>query len=109
MSDEVTNEHDVKIGRIVALAIVLVVFILVSGISSCQITKEVYRSDVVDAKTKLTQTRMELETGQNEAILALINDGVNPIAARCAIVGWVRESGTSLCASFVRDSNRLRD
>lgn len=103
------NEHDVKIGKSVALAIVSVVFILVSGMSSCQIAKEVYQTDVIDAKTKLVNAETELEIKQNEKILELIDASVNPIAARCAIVGWKGPEETTICALFIKDINILRD
>jgi len=107
MSD--TTEHDVKCTKFACIALAASFFILVSGISSCQITKEVYKSDVIDAKTELARTQMELETGQNKALKELIDDGMNPIAARCAIIGWMGPEQTTLCAFFVKDDNRSRD
>lgn len=108
-TSEPANEHDVKIGRIVALAIVSVIFIIVSGMSSCQITKEIYRSDVIDAETALVNAQSEFELKQSDAIRDLIDGSVNPIAARCAVVGWKGPEETTICALFIRDVNILRD
>ncbi len=103
------NEHDVKIGKAVAIAVVSIFFILASGMSSCQITKEVYKSDVIDAETALVNAQIELEIKQNEKIVELIDASVNPIAARCAIVGWKGPEETTICALFIGDINILRD
>ena len=107
MSD--LNEHNVKCTKFTCIALAIAFTVFVSGIAAYNIHANVYESQNTAAETELVRARMELGSEQNEAIQALIGDGINPIAARCAIVGWVRESGTSLCAFFVRDSNRLRD
>ncbi len=107
MSD--TNEYDVKINKAVSIALAVAFIVFVGSIAAYNIHANVYKSQNTAAETELVQARMKLESEQNEAIQTLIGDGVNPIAARCAIVGWVRESSTSLCASFVRDGNRQRD
>ena len=107
MSD--LNEHNVKCTKFACIVIAVVFTVLISSIAGYNIHSTAYESQNITVEIKLVQARMELGSEQNEAIRALISGGLNPIAARCAIVGWVRESGTSLCASFVRDSNRLRD
>lgn len=104
-----TNEHNVKINKAVCIASAIAFTVFVGSIAAYNIHANVYESQNIAAKTELVRAQMKLGFEQNEAIQDLISDGVNPIAARCAIVGWLRASGTSLCASFVRDSDRLRD
>lgn len=103
------NEHNVKCTKFACIAIAVIFTVLVSSIAGYNIHSTAYESENLAVEIKLVQAQMKLGSEQNEAIQALISGGLNPIAARCAIVGWIRESGTSLCASFVRDSNRLRD
>lgn len=100
MSD--TNEHDVKETRIIAIALAVAFIVFMCSLVAYNIHANVYESQNIAAETELVQAQMKLGSEQNEAIQALIVNGVNPIAARCAIVGWVRGSVT-LCASFVRD------
>lgn len=100
------NEHDVKIVKFTAMACAVAFIVFVGSIAVYNIHANVYESQNTAAETELVQARMKLGSEQNEAIQALIGSGTNPIAARCAIVGWVRASGTSLCASFVRDNSQ---
>lgn len=102
MSD--TNEHDVKIVKITAISCAVAFIVFVGAIASYNIHANVYQSQNIAAETELVQARMKLGSEQNEAIQALISDEVNPIAARCAIVGW--RSSATLCASFVRDNSQ---
>lgn len=104
-----TNEHDVKISKHVTLGLVTALFILISGLAGCQINKQSHESAVIDAETELVRARTELELKQNETILELIDASINPVAARCAIVGWSGPEQTSLCAFFGKDDNSIRD
>lgn len=100
------NEHDVKIAKFTAIACAIAFTVFVGSIAAYSIHANVYESQNMAAETELVQARMKLGLEQNEAIQTLISDGVNPIAARCAIVGWIRGGSATLCASFVRDNSQ---
>lgn len=104
-----SNEYDVKVVKFTCIASVVAFSVFVGSIAAYNIHANVYKSQNIAAETELVQARMKLGSEQNEAVQTLIGDGLNPIAARCAIVGWIGASETSLCASFVRDSDRQRD
>lgn len=108
MSD--TTEHDVKITRITSIACVAAFAVFIMSIAAYNINSTVFESTNVAAEADLIRAQAELETKQSDAIRDLIdNSTVNPIAARCTIIGWSGPEETTICALFIKDVNILRD
>ena len=61
---------------------------LVTFVSSCTMHSNAYEPDLLKEQTERARANAESNISQSKAIKELINDGVNPIAARCAIEGW---------------------
>lgn len=107
MSD--LNEHNVKCTKFTCIALAIAFTVFVSAIAAYNIHSTAYESETLAAEVELVRAQAELETKQNELIQNLIDDGVNPIAARCAIIGWSRTEQATLCAFFGKDDNSIRD
>jgi len=107
MSD--TNEHDVKVVKATAITCAVAFTVFVGSIAAYNIHFTAFESQNIAAETELVRAQTELGTKQNESIQDLIDNRMNPIAARCAIVGWRGTEQTTLCAFFVRDGDRSRD
>ena len=107
MSD--TNENDVKISKITGIACVTAFAVFVISIAAYNIHSTAYESRNLAAEAQLVQAQAEFKTRQSDAIQYLIDGSVNPIAARCAIVGWRGPEETTVCALFTKEVNILRD
>ena len=103
------NEHNVKCTKFTWIALAVAFAVLVSGIVVYNIHANVYMSRNLTAEAELVLARSEFKTKQSEKILELIDASVNPIAARCAIMGWRGTEETTICALFTKDVNVLRD
>lgn len=113
------NEHEALERGIkhVARAGMISFSILFAGITSCGIVSELtdeadYRgqglryqgeAELAEAKGKQTLAEAELTQAQNNSIVELIEMGVNPIAAHCAIMGWTMSSNDP-CLTLVKPS-----
>ena len=89
--------------------------ILFAGITSCGIVAELtdeadlrgqgvrYEGEAMlaEAKGKQTLAEVELTRTQNDSIVDLIDMGINPIAARCAIIGWTT-TNDDVCLALVK-------
>ena len=78
-----THESDVKQTKSVVIGLTCVAFVLITGISTC-----VMHGHEVTAKNTKAQTI---------AIEALIATGVDPVKARCYIIGWKNERDALIC------------
>lgn len=107
MSD--VNEHNVKCTKFACIALAAAFSVFVGAVAAYNIHANVVESQNVSAEVELVRAQAELETKQNESIQKLIDDGVNPIAARCAIVGWRFTGQATLCAFFGKDDNSQQD
>lgn len=107
MSD--LNEHNVKCTKFTCIALAVAFAVLVSGIVVYNTHANVYMSRNLAAKAELVRAHAEVETKRSDAIQYLIDGSVNPIAARCAIIGWSGPEETTICALFTKEVNILRD
>ena len=107
MSD--TNENDVKISKITGIACVTAFAVFVISIAAYNIHANVYMNQNLAAEAELVRAQAEFKTKQSDAIQYLIDGSVNPIAARCAIIGWRGPEETTLCAFFIKDDGNFED
>lgn len=107
MSD--LNEHYVKCTKFTCIALAVAFAVLVGGIVVYNIHANVYMSRNLAAKAELVRAQAEVETKRSDAIQYLIDGSINPIAARCAIIGWSGPEETTICALFTKEVNILRD
>jgi len=104
-----TNEHDARSNKAICITFAVIITSIVCGIAAYNIHSTAYESRNLAAQAELVRAQAELETKQSDAIQYLIDGSVNPIAARCAIVGWSGPEETTICALFTKDVNVLRD
>ncbi len=93
-----TTEYDVKITKFIVIGICAVLMFIVLGITVSSMHDDVYHAENVAANTEYLKAQTQLDIDRNNAIIKLIEDGTNPIAARCAIIGF---QGTDLCGMFI--------
>lgn len=110
------TENDVIVQSIrhIARAAMISLGILFAGITSCGIVSELTdeadytgqglmlngKAKVVEAEGKKALAEVELIKAQNTSIVELIQSGTDPIAARCAIIGWTMNNN-SVCLALV--------
>ena len=63
---------------------------------------------IKEAEAKLSAQRLLLEKEQLKTLERLINQGINPIAARCAVEGWDKNRPDVVCVSAVNSPNTKR-
>jgi len=63
---------------------------------------------IKEAEVKLSAQRLILEKEQLMTLERLINQGINPIAARCAVEGWDKNKPDVVCVSAVNSPNTKR-
>jgi len=103
---DVTTENEVKMAKLVTIGICSVIICIILAITIVTMYGDVYQAENMAAETEQITARFQLSIEQNNAIIKLIDDGQNPIAARCAIIGF---DGTDLCGMFMpRPTERLK-
>lgn len=75
------TDSDVSILKIIAIAVTVCFMSLVTGITTCSIV-------VAPEKTKQAKQNVELEKKKQAAIQTLIDKGIDPLTARCTVMGW---------------------
>jgi len=54
-------------------------------------------AEIVQAQAVKVKAQAEVNKAKVESIKQLIDDGINPIGARCAVEGWKNDSDRKLC------------
>ncbi len=114
---EPLNEHEAmeRSFKHAARAVAIVFGILFAGMTSCGITAELTdeadsRGDKLsyEGQATLASARAEQELAKvdltkvlNASIVELIKGGTNPIAARCAIIGWDTDADRQTCLDSI--------
>ncbi len=93
------HEADVKNTRIIIMSFACVAFVLITGVTSCVMHDDKLSIEIQAAETEHLKVQTAQEKAQAEAIKQLIDSGVNPISARCAIIEWKTERQSIVCAS----------
>ena len=101
---EYLDSENVRIGRIVAWCIFGIVFVFFSSISGCVIHNNSVKADKIRATAEKIKAENQITIDQNKAIQELIEMNINPIAARCAIVGF---EDTDLCGAFLEPNEHI--
>lgn len=91
----------VKLGMYIASGTLLSLFILFAG---CTMHSNTFDADRAKGEAVKIRARAELEKAESrieelrlEALERLINKGINPVAARCAVKGWEKNSDRETC------------
>lgn len=74
-----------------------VVIVLFLTVGSCTMHSNAYEPEVEAEHTEQIKADTALEEARLKALKALIDSGVNPLAARCAVKGWKGETAGNLC------------
>jgi len=91
----------IKLGMYIASGTLLGLFLL---FSTCTMHGHVYEEDRAKGEAVKIRARAELEKAESrieelrlEALERLITKGINPVAARCAVKGWEKNSDRETC------------
>ena len=82
------NAAQLRIAKILVWGFVAIAFILFTSVSGCVMYVNSVEADQTRAETEQIKERSKIEKEKVDAISGLINKGINPIAARCAIKGY---------------------
>jgi hypothetical protein len=87
------------VARVVAGTVIAVIAI----VGGCSMHGHVYEADNIRAeaavqaeKTKAAAAEYEADKAKTDAIASMVNSGVNPIAAKCAVNGWMSNDDTCM-------------
>ena len=86
------------------VAIILVSFFVVTG--SCSMHSNSYDADRINAEAKLVEAQSAIKKEQHAAIERLIGSGVDPLKARCAVLGTTNKDSTqkTICSDISRQN-----
>ena len=97
-----------SIERLITYAVAICFIALVLTIGSCTAHSNSYdpkrlkeEAAVKEQEVKIQHERLMFEKERSAAIERLVDKGVNPIAARCAIEGWDKKATDVVCVSAV--------
>lgn len=96
-----------RFNKLIVYAIATVISIIVLTLGSCTMHSNTYDevrlheegiAYVVKVEAEAAVTRMEIESdaARTESIKSLIDSGISPIAARCAVEGWKKDEQTCM-------------
>lgn len=77
-----------RIVKIVMWGLIGIIFVVISSISSCVMYSNSVEEDQIKARTEQIKEEAKIKEAQSAAIIKLIENGTDPIVARCAIVGY---------------------
>lgn len=107
MTQEVTEE---RIFRLAIYAIASCFVILVLTIGGCTMHSNAYEPDVAReeagqklAELEIKKIAVEAEAAKIAVLKGLIESGINPVSARCGVMGWdTKDPGSeSICNAAV--------
>ena len=78
---------DINSDKFITVCVCITIIIAVISMATCTGSSYPYEADIVKAEAERTKARAIEETEALRHIRELIDSGVNPIAARCAILG----------------------
>jgi len=79
---------NLQIARMLVWGLVWIVFIFFTSVSGCVMYSNSVETEQTKAETEQIKEEAKTAKMKVDAISALIDKGINPIAARCAIVGY---------------------
>ena len=101
------DEIQMQMVRMVMWTIFGVFFILILSISGCTMYSNSVEAEQIRATTEQIKEQTKIRKEKNDAIIELVEKGVNPIAARCAIMGYTLSTYISNpCSSFVNTNDK---
>jgi len=103
MSKEIPTEAD-RLYRLMVYAVASVLVIIMLSIVSCTMHSNAYEPELeaamteqVIAEAEVAKIRVQAEADKLKTLKELIDSGVNPVAARCAITGWSGSTDAGIC------------
>jgi len=84
----VSDDDEVKMIRLAMYAVATVVIIFFLTVGGCTMHGHAYEAEVEAEVTKQIEAKAIADQMRIKALKDLIDSGVNPIAAHCAIEGW---------------------
>ena len=94
------ENDDVKIAKYIAIGVAICFLGLVFSISGFQAYNASKEASIINAETEQHKIRSVITIEQNQSIKKLIDDGINPIAARCAVIGWETTQDAMVCSFY---------
>jgi cell division protein FtsL len=84
--------HDLRLIRLGMYIAAIVAVIIFLSMTTCTMHSNTYDDERADAEVKIQQSENETEVQKETLRLAtlerIVEQGANPIAVRCAILGW---------------------
>ena len=100
MDDLITSQ----IVKPICVASCIIFSVLIIGASTCSVIVAPETTKQAESVNQLQRQQIEAERTRQQAIKELINDGVDPIIARCAVMGW-NPNDSVVCATRGMTSN----
>ena len=99
---------DINSDKFITVCVCVTIVLVVISMATCTATSYQYEADITRAETEKAKAEATEETEALRLIRELIDSGVNPIAARCAILGEMgSEQRRLLCAATIGDVKNM--
>jgi len=91
------EEREYRLGKLITQAIAITIVVITVTIASCSIQDHTYEPERIKRDVANQATQASITTARLTSIKKLIDRGVNPVAARCAVVGWKNDRDAEIC------------
>jgi hypothetical protein len=102
----VSDEQEEKLIKLAIYAVSTVIIVFFLTIAGCTMHGNAYEADVereltgqVIAQAEISKLKLKQSQDETAAIKALVDSGIHPLAARCAIKGYNGSTAGNLCLS----------
>ena len=104
--DKIDSE-EFRTNKMIIQAVVVVIVVFLLSVTTCGIHRGTYNPDEARADAIINASQIEMNKAEHNAEMArikilqgMVNDGIDPITARCGVEGW-EESDDEICLASV--------
>lgn len=98
-----------RVVKILAWAVVFIVLIFFTTVTGCTIYSNSVEAEQTLANAEFAKENKHILDQKNKAIIDLVNQGVNPMLARCTIIGWNGSYERMACENLAERQVILND
>ena len=102
----VSDEDEVKMIQLVIYAVATVIIVFFLTVSGCTMHSHAYGPELAKEETAQIQAKALSDQQRIKALKELIDTGVNPVAARCAVYGYSGSDAGARCERSAKEINK---
>lgn len=94
------EEQEYRVAKLVISTTATTIILSVAFMASCSIHGHTYAPERNKHEIEMKKERAKDATLRLDMIKKLVDEGANPIAARCAVVGWKTSKDADTCKTI---------